>query len=906
MESSAADSADQAEPNTDANASLGPREPTSRRIQEALATKELRETAHHSSLDETITDPLKEVEREVLTKIRKHEEAVGSLRFDVAALRDRETGNTSIAELRSITGEADRLERLLKLPREILARESLAQFEWPAADLAEARAVLAKVDACETATRNARKQIAENNSSDCNPQSLSEALQQLVSSWYMLRSAERSARSGTTLAVKRVDLNVEAQAVTVGPLCDALLDKAVEVYASLSLKARANNSDPESTISVNDGIGLAVFTERLRAFVQIDWVVEALQALRVEVPNHDLFQAPRAGDAGTATEPSVQCEDAERDRTQLLAASGTEMVGSPGEPEIMDAASPAPPPQAQGSAAGGADATATAALPTPTRAPDAEDPLLQTVPCLVGSWAGGGVDETGVVGSGAIPSPQVTAAGSAELWHAVHIGDQATVEAMINKDFCNATMRDASGHSVMWHAVAFNHVGLANLMLDAFPPGTERGVEVAEIHPRKGDTLLHLLCQSKTFGTQLAHLFKRVAAASPPTLFQKVNRAGLTFFQIAASSLNFWVLTFVLRNFHAQAKALVCMPNNAPMRNVAEVIAQPLPPEFSHPIPFPEHFRVAELLQQDELGTVPYADVAFDVGPDNAEVAAGRFLAHRIVVATQSPVLFEALEKLPLTELPKEGARVAIFRVDPRISQEVWRSALQFMYTGVINCTYARSVDKVVELLRACTMYKLPKPLIDFAQSCLYPLLPASPPHIALQAFSICAGSAAADTDLRPIREASAYIILRSAHRLFESMEPKETTQILERVVQTVEQSVFNPRKVSGGTQAPVAQEAGVQVQARQAGPDTLTQSLRTMPRDTLLQSGRDLPQHDPMSQSLHGVWRQESQGPCGYPHMGHAPGAQAYGRVPGTAPLHSGGPLGSMHLGPPDAMGWR
>lgn len=530
----------------------------------------------------------------------------------------------------------------------------------------------------------------------------------------------------------------------------------------------------------------------------------------------------------------------------------------------------------------------------------------------MGSWAGRGLEDTDARSSAALTSAHVSAAGTAELWHAVHVGDQAAIEALINQDFCNAKMRDASGHTVLWHAIAFNHVGLANLMLDAFPPGTERGVEVAEIHPRRGDTLLHLLCQSKTFGTQLAHLFKRIAAASPPTLFQKVNRAGLTFFQIAASSLNFWVLTFILRNFHAQAKALVCMPNNAPMRNLAEVIAQPLPPDFAQPTPFPEHFRVADLLQRDEFGAVPYADVAFDVGPDNANVAAGRFLAHRIVVATQSPVLFEALEKLPLTDLPKEGAQVAIFRVDPRISQEVWRSALQFMYTGTINCTYTDKVDKAIELFRACTMYKLPKPLLDFAQSCLYPLLPQSPPHAALQAFSICAGSAAGDVDLRPTREAATYIILRSAHRLFENMEAKETSQILERVVQTVEHSVFNPRKAASGP-APSPQAAG-RPAARPQAPDPLTQSLRMMPRDALLQSsrdallqsGHDAPRHDPLSQSLRGVWLQEAQVPGGYPVAGQAPGAQAYGRVPGGAPPYSGGPLGSMYLGPPEAVGWR
>ncbi|CAK0802236.1 unnamed protein product, partial [Prorocentrum cordatum] len=176
---------------------------------------------------------------------------------------------------------------------------------------------------------------------------------------------------------------------------------------------------------------------------------------------------------------------------------------------------------------------------------------------------------------------------------------------------------------------------------------------------------------------------------------------------------------------------------------------------------FPPHFRVAEMLQPDDTGVVPYADVAFDVGPEGG---VGRFLAHRIVVVAQSPVLLESLEKLPLTALPREKIRAAVLRIDPRISQEVWRSALQFMYTGVVSITYADNVEKVVELLRACVLYQLPRPLLDAAQSRLYPLLPGFPPQVALQVFSITSGSGVSeDPDLRPAREASAHILIPPA-----------------------------------------------------------------------------------------------------------------------------------------------
>lgn len=384
--------------------------------------------------------------------------------------------------------------------------------------------------------------------------------------------------------------------------------------------------------------------------------------------------------------------------------------------------------------------------------------------------------------------------GSAELWHAVHMCNEAMVRNFISTSRCNAMMRDASCHSVMWHAIAFQHFGIANLMLDSFPCDKPYGVDVTEIHPRRGDTMLHLLCQSKNFDVHAANLFKRIISAAPPGLFEVVNNNGLTFFQVAATSLNFWVLNYVMHNFPAQAKILVCIPKNAALKNMAAVIPQPKAHVYVPPVPFPDHFRIAETLQQDSHGMVPYADVAFDVGPDNGGPVEGRFLAHRVVVAAQSPVLMEELLRLPLELLPRERVEAAIIRVDPQISKEVWRSCIQFMYTGVVSFPQLGNVQQVIELLRAAALYKLPKPLLDFAQSCLYPLLPVSPPTAALQVFSICAGSMAADLELSAAREAATYILLRSAHKLLNEFAPQEACQILTRVLHTVESSVFHSR----------------------------------------------------------------------------------------------------------------
>merc|ERR1712159_554466 len=81
---------------------------------------------------------------------------------------------------------------------------------------------------------------------------------------------------------------------------------------------------------------------------------------------------------------------------------------------------------------------------------------------------------------GRVPAQSVF--GSCDLWHAVHVGNEPMVQHCINTGVCNATMRDSSNHSVLWHAIAFNHMEIAILMLDRFPPGSDGGVDVLETH----------------------------------------------------------------------------------------------------------------------------------------------------------------------------------------------------------------------------------------------------------------------------------------------------------------------------------------------------------------------------------------------------------------------------------------
>lgn len=429
-----------------------------------------------------------------------------------------------------------------------------------------------------------------------------------------------------------------------------------------------------------------------------------------------------------------------------------------------------------------------------------------------------------------------------QLWHAVHTGDLEIVKAFVRRAACTGKSRDASGHSILWHAITFNHHSLARFMVETFPPGTDDGIEVDEVHQRRGDTLLHLLCLSRSFDAEAAALFKKLATKAPPAVFQKVNHAGLTFAHIAASNLNFWVLTFIFKNFQAQAKALVCADSH-PMKHLLQAMPQPVPPPaYQPPVGFPDHFRVAAMLQQDSSGVVPYADVAFDVGPELKGVAAGRFLAHRVVVVAQSPKLYEMLETIPLTELPKEKIRAAVVRVDERISQEVWRSILQFIYQGTIlqeQCTYLHDVARCFELLFAVLLFRLPEPLLHLAQHSLYVLLPVSNPTWALQVFQLCAQKEHFDNqELRPIRDAAAWLLLHSASKLFQTMDTKDVCETLEKVVKSVERSVFDrPRSMS-------VQGASVSKQ------DLIANSVQGIPQDMLAASMRGIPQ-DLLSQTL-------------------------------------------------------
>lgn len=783
------------------------------------------------SLDETMEMPSAGgtgmVAAAALEKLKAYDSEITAFREDLNRLRRPGAG---VAELRRLVDEAMQLQGKMNLPPELLSRDVLLQAGIPVEELEQARSILQALSACEKASEQARSHLH----GPCEADIVDDLAALLEESSKLRQLASRLQQQKGRSAVAEVDLAMDKRRMASSQLCEALLDKV----------ATATESEPSNTELLG----------KMKHFYAQDWVKQEFVALSVELPpgwaangsgasargcpplNPEIPSSISAGGSGVGTLADMVASQAHgRSGSPAPAAPNSAYTGSAApvvDPEFTgnfgsDAmlvgrqdhatggeawAAPqylyhgAPSSVEEGWRAAatedwkrGAEAFANVSQPSAGSAewPQHMSPAHQSSNTSAGAPPGGGGQ-----GSSAGRAAEIAARhGTQELWQAVHVGDEAAIKGLIRQGLCNGVMMDASGHTVLWHSIAFSHIGIAKHMLDTFPPGSEGGCDLTEAHPRRGDTLLHLLCQCRPFVAETATLFKSVASAVPRAVLEKENAQGVNFVHIACSALNFWVLKFVCTNLAGASKNLCCH-RATPLTAIAESIPTPTVPTCSPAaVPLPEHFQLAQLLGHSS-GRIPFADVAFDVGPEDSggnNPERGRFLAHRVVAGAQSSVLLEALENLEVQDLPQEGIKACVFRVDPRISKEVWRSALQFLYTGAINCPFERDTARMVELLRACTKYKLPKPLMDYAQSIVFQLLsvPQTSPMAAFQVFSVTAGSAEEDFDFRDVRELAAYVTLSRANEVFEQFEPPEVAKVLEKLVQTVEQAVFNPKPKS-------------------------------------------------------------------------------------------------------------
>mmetsp|Transcript_8700 Transcript_8700/g.15666 ORF Transcript_8700/g.15666 Transcript_8700/m.15666 type:complete len:756 (-) Transcript_8700:31-2298(-) len=683
------------------------------------------------SLDETFhMMPTGHGEPSSLDVLREHG-------HEVAALREALTQISSAAGMARWVEQSSTLEAKLGMHGDPKVKAALLQARWPATEIEQANAFLAASNSMQKSLMSARQQAE---ATGCGPSIIFD-ISRLLEAWSQLWKCEvQLKQSSSSLAA--VELGVDEYRHAARPICEQLIDKA------LSLKASMAKSGGDATSKEQ----AAQYSEQLSKLYFQDWVKEAVRTLGVQVPPIGNLAQHQPGSSPTEPDSIVTFDSMPKPEKETPS------------PQLLDSRTP----PASPSAASRAPAANTATFQTqqPFQAPPAH------------------------ATAAAAPPP--------ELWQAVHVGDLAAITAFVQRGTCDGRLKDASGHSVLWHAIAFSHFGIATMMMDTFPPGTPTGCDVVEVHARRGDTLLHLLLAARPFGAEAATLFKRISSSIPESFFAKANAAGHNFLHVAASTLNFWVLKYVCLTYPGPIKALLGSEPRQPLRYVSDALPNLVPPGTPVQVPVPEHIALQKLLTKNSAGRIPFADVAIDVGPQDAptgDASKGRmrFLAHRVVLAAQSPVLLEELDKLPLEPLAKEGINAVIFRVDPRISVEVWRMVLQFLYTGEVHCPFASEPQRMVELLRACALYKLPNSLLDFAQTMLFQQLPNCPPMVALQVFSITTGGGSKDVDCRATREASTYFLLRNAAQVFQDMEPVEVSKILERIFQTVEEMVFNP-----------------------------------------------------------------------------------------------------------------
>jgi len=148
---------------------------------------------------------------------------------------------------------------------------------------------------------------------------------------------------------------------------------------------------------------------------------------------------------------------------------------------------------------------------------------------------------------------------------------------------------------------------------------------------------------------------------------------------------------------------------------------------------------------------------------------------------------------MPLKPLAGQNIQAALIRIDPRISQDVWRTALQFMYTNVVHCNFTHDVNLMVELLHACLQYKLPKAIQEFTQAHLMRFVSDAPLQTVMHVFELISESPLDDATLRPLRDMTLLLLLQGGHMIFPEIDARKACMIMQNMVQAVEFSVFNP-----------------------------------------------------------------------------------------------------------------
>ncbi|CAJ1409520.1 unnamed protein product [Effrenium voratum] len=308
-----------------------------------------------------------------------------------------------------------------------------------------------------------------------------------------------------------------------------------------------------------------------------------------------------------------------------------------------------------------------------------------------------------------------------ELWEAVLEGNLAQLEDLLARGLLNGRLCDVNGHSIFWNALAHQQVQVAMFLLHRFPPGGPRGIDLSEVHAKRGDTLLHLCVYLHHFSAPAAELFQSLFGSRPGWDAESLqayrcrgNAELETVAHCAAARLNFWVLRFLA----ARELPLLFLRNRYGLTAVEVLLQKLQDANVSCPLLATLPLSEAEMARPawtDFTAYLPgrsqsFADLELEVQDETS--GSCRVRAHRAILAAASGVLHQQLLDLP-------AGRPLL--IDPLCcrSRKVLEMALTFLYCSQLSCDFAEDGFRLWQLLCLCATFHLPEPLWRFAKSAM-------------------------------------------------------------------------------------------------------------------------------------------------------------------------------------------
>eukprot|EP00746_Dinoflagellata_sp_MGD_P139358 gnl/MRDRNA2_/MRDRNA2_72831_c0_seq1.p1 gnl/MRDRNA2_/MRDRNA2_72831_c0~~gnl/MRDRNA2_/MRDRNA2_72831_c0_seq1.p1 ORF type:complete len:852 (-),score=142.18 gnl/MRDRNA2_/MRDRNA2_72831_c0_seq1:62-2617(-) len=301
------------------------------------------------------------------------------------------------------------------------------------------------------------------------------------------------------------------------------------------------------------------------------------------------------------------------------------------------------------------------------------------------------------------------------LWKAIVQGDVPVITALAKQAVLpsgQATLDQKV--TVFWNALELQQLEVSYCLMQLFPPSdsTGRGVDVLEVHPETGNTVLHMICSCDRFTHQTAELFQAIFTVTPASHRTFLNIRGETFLHIAARRLNFWILQFAVSQGLPKD---VATGELTPLMQVEMAIRQRKGPLVVPNKPgrllsnVPSWFQLAKLAPT-RVGDkpAPFHDVTVELQDSKLGIVAMH--AHSVVLAGTSPVIRSLISD---TASGDGQSSLRILKIEPQYcsSSQVLFTALKFLYAGEFCCDFEEDGSLLWQLLCLCLKYQLPQPL---------------------------------------------------------------------------------------------------------------------------------------------------------------------------------------------------